>query len=258
MRRSRPLLRLLPVWIVTALALELTAWILPGVELHGTAAGLAAAAVIGLLNGLLWPTLARFALPITVLTLGFGSLVLNGLVLWAASEILADFSIDDIGSGIVATVVLAGFTCALNALFSLDDDDTFQRRVVAREARRTGKQIRSEVPGIIYLEIDGLSYDVLRRAIQDGNAPTMARWLRGGSHTLLGWETDWSSQTGASQTGLLLGSNEGIPAFRWWVKERGAPLVLVGQGRGGDREAALQRPRAAVRRRGEPLEHVLR
>jgi Type I phosphodiesterase / nucleotide pyrophosphatase len=54
---------------------------------------------------------------------------------------------------------------------------------------------------------------------------TIAGWLREGSHRLLRWETDWSSQTGASQAGLLHGSNDDMPAFRWFEKERGAPMV---------------------------------
>ena len=66
---------------------------------------------------------------------------------------------------------------------------------------------------------------MLVRALRDGNAPTMARWLRGGSHRLTRWETDWSSQTGACQAGLLHGNNEDMPAFRWWEKERGAAIV---------------------------------
>ena len=55
--------------------------------------------------------------------------------------------------------------------------------------------------------------------MRDGNAPTMARWLADGTHVLTEWETDLSSQTGASQAGILLGSNEDIPAFRWVEKE---------------------------------------
>src|SRR5213079_3397836 len=72
---------------------------------------------------------------------------------------------------------------------------------------------------------DGLAHDVLFRALQDGSAPTLASWVRGGSHRLRCWETDWSSQTGACQAGLLHGSNEDMPAFRWWEKERGAAIV---------------------------------
>ena len=77
------------------------------------------------------------------------------------------------------------------------------------------------MPGIIYLEIDGLALPVLRRAMRDGNAPNMARWLAEGTHWLTEWETDLSSQTGASQAGILLGSNDDIPAFRWVDKESG-------------------------------------
>jgi hypothetical protein len=52
----------------------------------------------------------------------------------------------------------------------------------------------------------------------------MARWLADGSRRLAEWETDLSSQTGASQAGILLGSNEDIPAFRW-VEKESAKLV---------------------------------
>jgi hypothetical protein len=61
--------------------------------------------------------------------------------------------------------------------------------------------------------------------MRDGNAPTLARWLRAGEYRLERWETDWSSQTGACQAGLLHGSNDDMPAFRWWEKDRGAAIV---------------------------------
>jgi hypothetical protein len=49
--------------------------------------------------------------------------------------------------------------------------------------------------------------------------------VREGSHRLTGWETDWSSQTGACQAGLLHGDNYDMPAFRWWEKDRGTAIV---------------------------------
>src|SRR4051794_27072132 len=72
--------------------------------------------------------------------------------------------------------------------------------------------------GVLFLEIDGLAEPVLRRALARGTMPTLARWLAVGSHRLAGWECDLSSQTSASQAGILLGSNCGIPAFRWYEK----------------------------------------
>ena len=94
-------------------------------------------------------------------------------------------------------------------------------RVIQRVAKRQGGATPTDMPGIIYLEIDGLALPVLRRAMRDGSAPTMARWIADSSHRLFEWETDLSSQTGASQAGILLGSNEDIPAFRWVEKETG-------------------------------------
>jgi hypothetical protein len=78
---------------------------------------------------------------------------------------------------------------------------------------------------VILFEIDGLGEGVLREAIRDGHAPTIARWLADGTHRLQGWECDLSSQTGASQAGLLLGSNWDMPAFRWYEKESGRTMV---------------------------------
>ena len=71
------------------------------------------------------------------------------------------------------------------------------------------------MPGVLFLEIDGLARPVLERAMPEGYVPTLARWLETGSHRLVGWETDLSSQTSASQAGILHGNNHNIPAFRW-------------------------------------------
>ena len=58
----------------------------------------------------------------------------------------------------------------------------------------------------------------------------MARWLAAGTHQLVEWETDLSSQTGASQAGILLGSNDDIPAFRWVEKETGTLMTCSAPG----------------------------
>ena len=64
-------------------------------------------------------------------------------------------------------------------------DETTRTRSASRSASRAGSaQPSTDVPGIVYLEIDGLALPVLRRAMRDGNAPTMARWLADGSHRL--------------------------------------------------------------------------
>jgi uncharacterized membrane protein YvlD (DUF360 family) len=213
------------VLLLDAAILLLLSELLDGFVLDGAATALGAAALIGLLNALVWPTLARLALPVTVLTLGLAGLVLNGIFVTFAIDLLPGAEMATVWEGTLVTVLLAGLTAAIYSLLAIDEDDAWYRNVVRRQARRRRQAVESDVPGVLFLEIDGLAHDVLLRALQDGSAPTLAAWVRGGSHRLRRWETDWSSQTGACQAGLLHGSNEDMPAFRWWEKERGAAIV---------------------------------
>jgi uncharacterized membrane protein YvlD (DUF360 family) len=217
--------RVVFVLLLDAGILLLLSELLDDFVLDGAATALGAAALIGLANSLIWPVLARFALPVTVLTLGLGALLLNGLLVTLAIDALPGAEIGGVFEGTLITIAIAAITALVDAVFAIDEDDTWHRNVVRRQARRRKRAIETDVPGVLFLEIDGLAYDVLRRALSDGNAPTLAAWLRSGSHQLDRWETDWSSQTGACQAGLLHGSNEDMPAFRWWEKERGAAIV---------------------------------
>jgi uncharacterized membrane protein YvlD (DUF360 family) len=213
------------VLLLDAAILLLLSEVLDGFVLDGAASALAAAALVGLLNAFVWPLLVRVALPLTVLTLGIAALVLNGVLVMIAIDLLPGAEVADVVDGIAIVIAVAALTAAVYSLLAIDEDDAWHRNVVRRQARRRGRAIETEVPGVLFLEVDGLARDVLLRALQDGSAPTLAAWVRGGSHRLRGWETDWSSQTGACQAGLLHGSNEDMPGFRWWEKERGAAIV---------------------------------
>jgi uncharacterized membrane protein YvlD (DUF360 family) len=218
--------RLLLAWIVSAAALLGAAWIVPGAHVAGVTGALVAAAAIGLLNAVLPPIVAALRLPLMAL-LGFlVVLVLDALILLAADRLTGgDLKVDSFWSALGVALVSAALAVVIDVLLGTDDDDTYALRVTQRIARRSGEREETDVPGIVFLEIDGLALPVLRRAIANGSAPTMARWLAGGSHRLVEWETDLSSQTGASQAGILLGSNDDIPAFRWVEKERARIMV---------------------------------
>lgn len=219
------LIRIAVVLAVDSAALLLLSQFLPGFTLDGPAAALATAALVGVLNALVWPLLARLALPLTVLTLGLAGLALNAALVTLAIDAVPGASIEGFWEGLVVTVGMAVTTALLSALLALDEDESWYRNVVRRQARLRGDRTESEVPGVVFLEIDGLAHDVLQRALRDGNAPALAGWLREDTHQLAGWETDWSSQTGACQAGLLHGNNHDMPAFRWWEKDRGRPIV---------------------------------
>ena len=163
----------------------------------------------------------------------------------AASAIAPDaLTVGSFGDALLAALVMSAIAVVLEAILGTDDDDTYTLRVTRRMAARADDTVRTDVPGIVFLEIDGLALPVLQRAMRDGSAPTMAKWLASGSHALAAWETDLSSQTGASQAGILFGSNEDIPAFRWVEKETGR-VMTARRPRTARRSSAASRPGGA-------------
>jgi uncharacterized membrane protein YvlD (DUF360 family) len=216
--RLRPL-HLVTVLIVDAVALLVAAAVLPGVHIDNFWGALAIAALLAVLNAIIPPLLAAVRLPFTLIAGFLLVLVANALMLLVAADVTDGIlRVDSFWWALLAALVVAAVSLVLDVAIGTRDD-AYTLRVASRIARRQGSVEETDLPGIIFLEIDGLALPVLRRAMRDGSAPTMARWLAEGSHRLAEWETDLSSQTGASQAGILLGSNEDIPAFRWVEKE---------------------------------------
>jgi uncharacterized membrane protein YvlD (DUF360 family) len=223
--RFRPL-RLGLGLVVGAVSVLVAAGLLSGVDVKTFLGAFEAAVLIGVLNAVLPPFVAALRLPLTLI-LGFlAVLILDAAILMLVSAVAPnDFYVKNFGWALLAALVMSAAGMVLQVFLGVDDDDAYSLRVVQRIARRQGERIRTDVPGLIFLEIDGLAAPVLRRAMRDGNTPLLARWLADGSHDLIEWETDLSSQTGASQAGILLGSNEDIPAFRWIEKETGKMMT---------------------------------
>jgi uncharacterized membrane protein YvlD (DUF360 family) len=220
------LVRTIVSWVVAAASVAVAAWLVPGVALEATGSAFAVAAVIAVFNAVLPPVLAALRLPF-MLALGFVLvLVADALILRLAHALLPDeIRVDSFGDALLASLIISGASIVLQTVLGTNDEDQYSLRVIRRIARRQGAIARTDVPGIIFLEIDGLALPVMRDAMRDGTAPVMASWIADDGYRLAEWETDLSSQTGASQAGILLGSNEDIPAFRWVEKETGLMLV---------------------------------
>lgn len=216
-------IRGLILWGLVAMVFWAAVVLIPGIELPSFGAAMLTTALIALINALLWPLLIRVVLPLTVFTFGLGSLVLNAVIVSVSIEVI-DGTAPGFGAALVAAFVLSVALMILTPALSFDDDAR-QLRIVRRRARRVREANRTAVPGVVMFEIDGLAEPVLQRALRDGHAPTMARWLEQGTHRVVPWECDLSSQTGASQAGLLLGSNHDMPAFRWYEKESARTVV---------------------------------
>ena len=216
----RPIIRILIIWGIQSLALIIMALILRGLTIDSIGTAIIAAAVIGLLNALLWPILSYILLPFAVLTLGLMALVLNGAIIWLAGQFVPGFEVASLGTAMWTTLGLTAINVLFSTLLTIDDDSSWYRNVVRRRAKRMAKAEDTDIHGIIFLEIDGLARPVLKEAMRNGYAPVMKEWVEEGSHKITEWETDLSSQTSASQAGILHGNNDNIPAFRWYDRAR--------------------------------------
>ncbi|MEU6527287.1 phage holin family protein [Streptomyces sp. NPDC046924] len=252
--------RSVTVWAVATLTMLVLAGLLPDFRLRSAdgdsatdiavTAGLGAGA-FGLLSALVWPLLVRLLLLVPALVLGLLVFFLNGALLLLALRL------NPIESGtaawetaVVVAAVMSAVASATGGALAVRDDDAYRRRLYRLAYRRRGSA--PPVPathGTVFLQLDGVGHDVLLHAADRGLMPTVARWLgadgaRRPSHRLTPWRTDWSSQTGASQLGILHGSNHDVPAFRWYEKDRREVMVC-------NRPAsAVELQRRAVRHTG--------
>ncbi|MFG2590027.1 alkaline phosphatase family protein [Streptomyces sp. NPDC048438] len=243
-RAGGTLIRVISVWAVSTLTMLALAGILPDFQLQAdngdtvtrtafTAAW--GAGAFGLLSALVWPVLVRSLLIVPALVLGALVFFLNGSLLLIALRLIPDGRGDaNPETAVVVAAVMSAVASATSTALAVRDDDAYRRRLsrlADRRRRRSGMPQtadggRGGPPGIVFVQLDGVGHDVLERAAADGLMPTVAGLLSDeAGHRLTPWTTDWSSQTGASQLGILHGSNFDVPAFRWFEKETGTVMV---------------------------------
>ena len=251
------LLRVIVVWVVSTLTMMLLAGILPDFKLTSdngdsiTQVALTAAwgaGAFGLLGALVWPLVVRAFLLVPALVLGLLVFFLNGSLLLIALRLIpTGRGAAEPETAVIVAAVMSAVASATSTALAVRDDDAYRRRLsrlADRRRRRRGEGPVRQPPGIVFLQLDGVGEHVLRDAVDAGLMPTVAAWLKG-THRLTPWRTDWSSQTGASQLGILHGSTFDVPAFRWYEKESGEVMV-------SNRPAsAVELQRRAVERTGD-------
>ena len=179
--------------------------------------------LLSLVNAILWPLLSYFSLRFIVVTLGFGTFLIDGILLYIISLFIPSVHIS--GIALFSVPLLIGLISSLVSLvLNIDDDDSYYHNILEKEMKAIYPKT-NEKEGFIFLEIDGLSHHTLRKALENGDMPTLSKWISDGSHKLARWETDLSSQTSSSQAGILHGNNNNIPAFRWVEKEKDNRII---------------------------------
>jgi putative membrane protein len=113
------MIRLLARWLLQALALLITAKVVPGFRIANFPAALIAVLIIGLLNVTLGLALKVITLPLAILTLGLFFLVVNAFILKLAGNVVPGFYVETWGAALVGAIVLA----LLHMLFRLALDE---------------------------------------------------------------------------------------------------------------------------------------
>ncbi|MER7975227.1 alkaline phosphatase family protein, partial [Streptomyces sp. NPDC096080] len=248
--------RSITVWAASTVTMLVLAGLLPDFSIQSadgdSATRIAVTAALGagafgLLSALVWPLLVRLLLLVPALVLGLLVFFLNGALLLLALRLNpASRGGAAPETAVVVAAVMSAVASATGGALAVRDDDAYRRRLYRLADRRRRRHPPSPaVPGTVFLQLDGVGHDVLLAAAARGLMPTVARLLTDGTHRLTPWRTDWSSQTGASQLGILHGSNHDIPAFRWYEKDTGEVMVC------NRPTSAAELQRRAVERTGD-------
>ena len=102
--------------ILNALALMVTAYIVPGFNVTSFTSAILAAIVLGVVNTFIKPILALITLPLTIITLGLFSFILNAVMIFIASSVVEGFKVDGWIPAILGAIVLSITSTALSML----------------------------------------------------------------------------------------------------------------------------------------------
>jgi len=94
-------------WLLSGLAIVITAYLLPGVHLSGIKAALLTAVALGLINAIIKPVLKLLTLPLTIMTLGLFSLALNALLIMLTAKLVPGFQVQGFLWALAFSLVLA-------------------------------------------------------------------------------------------------------------------------------------------------------
>ena len=222
----RAIIRFLVVWFVDTVSLLATAWILAGISIDPVqnvpifVVATAAALLLGLVNLIIRPIILLIAGWISwmlVLLVGF---FINALALMLTSALMPGFEVSGFWAAFAGGLILSLVNTLMIALLGINNSESFYENLALRQAARQKVVEEGETTrGLLMIEIDGLSYYHIQKAIEDGWMPTMKKLIDNYGYEISRVDCGLPSTTPACQSGIMHGNNDNIPAFRWLDKE---------------------------------------
>jgi putative membrane protein len=109
-------LQIILALILNALALIVTAYIVPGIQVANFTTAILAAVVLGVVNTFIKPILSFVTAPLTIVTLGLFAFVINAVVLFIVSAVVPGFSVSGWVPAILGAIVLSVVSTVLNSI----------------------------------------------------------------------------------------------------------------------------------------------
>ena len=224
--------RFLFIWFLDAVSLLITAWVIPGMSFQPTnnippyIVATVSALVLGIVNLLIRPLLLLIALPLGWVVMFLAGFFINAITLMITSLIVPGLVIDSWWIAFLGGLFLAVVNTIIITVLDIEDDNSFYDNLIQRQAvRRFGKKDLGTGRGLVILETDGLSYQRIQKAIDDGYMPTLKQMMEEEGYQLTRVDCGLPPTTPACQAGILQGNNTNIPAFRWLDKKTGKLLA---------------------------------
>ena len=211
--------RLLITLVVATISFLLTAALLRSVTVDSITAAVIAVTLMAVFNAVIRVGALVLVAPFRPILTAILVLVLQVVAFLVVANIAPGVRVSGIAGALIASFVYAAINTILTAILSIDSGGSYYGRLMQALLLRTSAP-KTDQPGLVVIQIDGLAYPILAARIRAGSVNTMADWVRDGTHRLSRWEAILPSMTSASQAGILHGTNDGIPAFRWWERDR--------------------------------------
>lgn len=103
-------------WLIYALLIVFVSWIVPGIEVDNFISAMLVCIILALINTFIKPLIQLIALPVTVITLGLFSLVINALMLMLAGWIAPGFEVEGFLSALIGSILLSLFALAVSRI----------------------------------------------------------------------------------------------------------------------------------------------
>jgi uncharacterized membrane protein YvlD (DUF360 family) len=216
--------RILITVLVATVSFLATAWLLPGISVTRVLDAILAVILMGLFNVLVRPFLLALVAPRSLVLTGILVIVLQVVVFLVVVPIAPGVAVDGFISALIGSFIYAAINTTLTAILGVDTGGSYFGLLV-QNLLSSGGAPQTDQPGVVIIQIDGLAHPILAGRVRAGSVNTIASWIRSGSHTLSKWEAILPSMTSASQAGILHGNNDGIPAFRWYERDRQKLMV---------------------------------